>query len=51
MNFRFFCFKHFTCQNTKIYTPVFLSILPKGQGQLDPLPTKAAVYQSSHVGF
>lgn len=42
MNLRFFfsfliVLKHFTCQNPKIYTPVFLSILPKGQGQLDPL--------------
>lgn len=43
--------KHFTCQNPKIYTPVFLSILFKGQGQLDPLLTKAAGYQSSHTGF
>lgn len=47
----FFFFKDFTCKNPKIYTPVFLSILPKGQGQLHPLPTKAAVYQSSHAGF
>lgn len=31
--------------------PVFLSILLKGQGQLDALPTKAAGYQSSHAGF
>lgn len=30
---------------------MFLSILPKGQGKLDPLPTKAAVYQSSQAGF
>lgn len=54
MNLRFFfliVLKHFTCQNPKIYMPVFLSILLKGQGQLDALPTKAAGYQSSHAGF
>lgn len=51
-NLSFFFFnKDFTCQNPKIYTPVFLSILPKGQGQLHPLPAKAAAYQSSHAGF
>lgn len=63
MNFRFFfkiVLKHFTCQNPKIHlskiqkkrgNPVFLSTLPKGQGQLDPLPTKATGYQSCHAGF